>query len=261
MIALFWPEYPDKEFYTIVAVFMRLGYFATRNPAEPFDFAVMWQDQTWIDPQPQLEEIAASRPVLNLGCRDISKTRVERVFGEVFGSSTFLDPMRHDGLCVRKHDENARGGDLVQCPVAAVEAGYVYQRFIDSRTDDRMIEYRLPVVLGRLPVLYVQEKAVPQDTIKTAKLGLSLGSVEEAFSADERAGILAFCRAMGLDFGELDILRANDDGRLYILDANKTPGGFGMLNRMHWRPEQRHEALERIATAFDAGIRERLAEH
>jgi hypothetical protein len=30
---------------------------------------------------------------------------------------------------------------------------------------------------------------------------------------------------MGLDFGELDILRDNDDGRIYIVDVNNTPSG------------------------------------
>ena len=121
-----------------------------------------------------------------------------------------------------------------------------------------MIEYRMPVVLGSLPVLYTQEKLVPTETIKTEKLGLAVGSVEDAFSADERTAILAFCRRMGLDFGELDVLRANDDGQIYILDANKTPGGFGLLNRMKWRSDQRRMALDRLAAAFDAGIRARL---
>ena len=29
---------------------------------------------------------------------------------------------------------------------------------------------------------------------------------------------------MGMDYGELDILRDNDNGKIYIVDANKTPG-------------------------------------
>ena len=30
---------------------------------------------------------------------------------------------------------------------------------------------------------------------------------------------------MGIDYGELDILRDNNDGRIYIVDANNTPSG------------------------------------
>ena len=258
MIALFYPDYPGDEFYTIVAIFMRLGYFATRDPDDRFDFAVSWQDRTWVETEPVLEAIARAKPVLNLRCRDISKTRVERIFKEVFGRATFVDPKRHRGPCVKKFDENARGGSVVQGPVDEVEDGFVYQRLIDSARDGCMIEYRMPVVLNSLPVLYVQEKVVPDATIKTEKLGLAVGSVEDAFSADECAAILEFCGRMGLDFGELDVLRSNDDGQIYILDANKTPGGFGMLNRMKWRPEQRQTALKRLAAAFEAGIRARL---
>jgi len=259
MIVLFYPDYPGKEFYTIVPIFMRLGFFATRDTAADFDFAVAWQDETWLEDQPLLDEIAGERPVVNLRCRDISKTRVEQVFTEVFGRSTLIDPIRHSGPCVKKHDENALGGSIVQCPLTETDARFVYQRFIDSAHNGRMIEYRLPVVFEQLPLLYTQEKALPRESIKTEKFGLSLGPAEEVFSAEERDGILEFCRRMGLDFGELDILRANDDGRIYILDANKTPGGFGMLNKMNWQAEQRRIAIERLSAAFEAGIRRRLS--
>ena len=40
------------------------------------------------------------------------------------------------------------------------------------------------------------------------------------------AKILAVCREMGLDYGELDVLRDREDGRLYILDVNDTPSGI-----------------------------------
>lgn len=259
MIAFFGPHYPDREFYTIVAIFMRLGYFATRDPDSAFDFAVAWQDCTWVDDQPLLEAIASDKPVLNLGCRDISKKRVEAVFESIFGYSTFIDPTKYVGACVRKYDENARGGSVIRCPVAAVEPQFVYQRLIDSAHAGRMIEYRVPIVLDQLPVVYVQEKSIPAETIKTEKLSLQVSSASAVFSDSECILIRSFCRDMGLDFGELDIVRANDDQRIYILDANKTPGGFGMLNKMKWQPAQRHTAIERLSVAFETGLRARLA--
>jgi hypothetical protein len=48
---------------------------------------------------------------------------------------------------------------------------------------------------------------------------------EEALSADEISNIGKFARSIGLDYGELDVLRDRDDGRIYIVDANKTPTG------------------------------------
>lgn len=259
MIALFSPNYPEKEFYTILAIFMRLGYFATVDPDGAFDFAVAWQDSTWLGDQPLLDAVAREKPVLNLDCRDISKRHVETIFESVFGYSTFIDPTGHGGSCVRKYDENARGGSIVRCPVAHVDPQFVYQRFIDSSRDDRMIECRVPVICDDLSVVYIQEKSVPMDTIKTEKLSLRVGSANEVFSADECVRIRAFCRGIGLDFGELDIVRSNDDGRIYILDANKTPGGFGILNKMKWQPNQRRVAIDRLSAAFEAGILARLS--
>ena len=45
------------------------------------------------------------------------------------------------------------------------------------------------------------------------------------FSEDELAKISRFCHKMQLDFGGLDILRDNQDGRIYIVDVNKTDMG------------------------------------
>lgn len=258
MIAYFHPDYPDREFYTIVALFLRLGYFATRDPEAPFDFAVSWKDATWLDEDPLLTGIARRTPVVNLACRDISKLRVEKVFCEVFGRQTLLDPREHSGRLVEKHNENALGGRVVTGPIAAPDSRFVYQRLIETGREDRMVEYRLPVVFDRLPLVYEQEKALPNETIKTEKFRLSLAEVDAVFSSAEQAGIRAFCCGMGLDFGELDILRDKADGEIYILDANKTPGGFGMLNRMHWQAAQRQTAIGKLAAAFETGIEERL---
>ena len=260
MNVLFLPEYPDKEFYTIVAIFMRLGYFATRDPNAPHDFAMSWQDVTWQEPNPVLERIARTLPVVNLRCRDISKRRVESVFSRVFGYSSFIDPTVSHGRCVKKFDRNASGGYVVETPVEPGEddGEFVFQKLLDSSQGTFMVEYRVPVVFGCIPVVYTEYKEIPSDRIKTRKQGIELTETSEVFSAGEIRGILEFCDRLGLDFGELDIIRANDDGRIYIIDANKTPGGFGMFNKVNWAPEQRQQAIERLAAAFNRGIRERI---
>lgn len=35
--------------------------------------------------------------------------------------------------------------------------------------------------------------------------------------------LLRLCRALGLDYGELDVLRDVEDGKLYVVDVNNTP--------------------------------------
>ena len=258
MKVLFQPDYPDQEFYTIVPVFQRLGYFATLDPTDRFEFAMAWQDRTWTDACPGLEAISADKPVLNLRCRDISKRHVERIFSQVFGYSTFVDPLHYQGRCVEKHDENAIGGVIVECPLSSVDPRFVHQRLIDARQGDRTIEYRVPVVLNSVPLVYLQHKDIPEHRIKTATRQAHVAEVADLFRSDEIERILEFSRLLGMDFGELDILRDKDDGKIYILDANKTPGGFGMRNRMNWEAAARSTAIERLAEAFDSGIRNHL---
>jgi hypothetical protein len=259
MNVLFLPDYPDKEFYTIVAIFMRLGYFATRDADADFDFAMLWQDSTWVDSCEELERVAETRPVLNINCKDISKQRVEQEFVRAFAYGSFIDPWAGSGKAVKKYDENASGGYVIDLPVTEIDERFVYQKFFDTSRGNAMVEYRMPYVLGQIPLVYTEYKDIPVDRIKTGKQSIEIGEASALFSDEERAGIGNFCRGMGLDFGELDIIRDSDDGRIYILDANKTPGGFGMFNKVNWSHEQRQFAIERQAEAFDAGIRARLA--
>ena len=42
---------------------------------------------------------------------------------------------------------------------------------------------------------------------------------------DELNKIHRFCAKIGMDYGEVDVLRDRDDGRIYIVDANNTPSG------------------------------------
>lgn len=258
MKVLFRPDHPEREFYTIIPIFMRLGWFATRDHADDFAFAMCWKDATWVEPEPLLHEIARTKPVLNLACTDISKQRVEQEFDAVFGRTTFVDPLQFRGTAVCKHNENARGGSVVQLPVEKPQAGHVYQRLIDTVTDDYMLEYRVPFILDQFPVVYEERKDIPVDTIKTRKRSVRLRNPKDVFDEGELAALSRFCGRMGLDFGELDVLRSIADGQVYVLDVNKTPGGFGIFNRVNWERDQRLEAIERLAEAFEAGVQRYL---
>lgn len=43
------------------------------------------------------------------------------------------------------------------------------------------------------------------------------------FADAEQGALLEFCARIGLDYGELDVLRDNDSGTIYVVDANRTP--------------------------------------
>ncbi|MDX1429796.1 MAG: hypothetical protein R3282_05890 [Rhodothermales bacterium] len=167
---------------------------------------------------------------LNGRCTDISKIHVDRVFGDVFGFSTEIDPTTFRGRAVMKPDENCAGvGVLIETPVKPedVSPDHIYQRLVDNTIGDGVVrEYRVTVMLGKIT------DVVRQDRLEEGRLigrgaggtrGSKVMTADEAFSADDRSRILTFCDRLGLDFGELDILPDRTENRLYILDANKTP--------------------------------------
>jgi hypothetical protein len=44
-------------------------------------------------------------------------------------------------------------------------------------------------------------------------------------SANEQEQLACLCESIGLQYGEIDVLRDNDDRRLYVVDVNRTPHG------------------------------------
>jgi len=70
--------------------------------------------------------------------------------------------------------------------------------------------------------------------------------VGKLLKPDEVERLLQFCEAIGLDYGELAVLRDNGDGRIYVVDVNNTPDG--PPNDL---PDADAEvALQRMADAF-----------
>jgi hypothetical protein len=72
--------------------------------------------------------------------------------------------------------------------------------------------------------LYVKKRPVSR-RFTNDNSGCDLVMIEDAFSGEERAKIAEFARRLGLDWGGLDVLRDRADGRIYIVDANKTDMG------------------------------------
>ena len=70
--------------------------------------------------------------------------------------------------------------------------------------------------------------------------------VKQVISVKEYALIVRFCKEIGLDTGELDVLRDKDTGKIYIVDANNTPGG----PPLEFTPEELETVLQLQADAF-----------
>lgn len=242
----FHPQRPS-QYHVIRRICARLGYAITGRPDPRDDAVIAFSTETRWDPDPGLHRLAEERPVLNIGCTDISKRRVNEVFAESFGYELAVDPLTHTGPAVRKSDRNAvHDGEIVACPVATVPHDVVFQRVIDNRTGDgRVLDLRVVVIGGRVPLLYRRYR--PEDRrFRSGNERAELATPREELTDDEVASLERFASTMGLDVGEMDVLRDAGDGRIYVVDVNTTPWGppSGLVADDH------EPALDRLAEAF-----------
>lgn len=264
----FGPDRPVAMDYSIVSLIHYLGYSVARSPEEPFDCGYLWSDSTLVEVPPELHRISREKPVLNFDCRDISKRNVERIAATIYGYGSLVDPCIHEGRCVKKHNDNGkREGLVVDCPMTRrdPDPGFVYQRFIETNPGGPQLEYRVPIVLGSVPIVFEVYKdapeSLPQRHLKHQLLRTIVPQeVSQIFGAAELEQLLRFSSAMGFDMGELDVLRCAESGRLYILDANTTPTYFSMFNR-YWKPADKRKAIAAVAEKWEERLAARIGEY
>lgn len=213
----FTPTRP-RPWYIIWAACAWAGLKLADKP-EDADVAFYFEDRTRGE-----AAVAPQAKRFNFHCTDVSKSRVAAVFETVFGYPLTLDPQTHSGQAVEKSEENGRhDGRLIACP-AAPRAGLVYQRYIDTAIDGVARDLRTCCVGGE-PVIVMIKTKPAGESFSIQNTSVRAVAVHKVFSLEERRQIARFNRAMGLDWGSLDILRERASGRLYIVDVNKTDVG------------------------------------
>ncbi len=250
---LFRPEVPEYR-HVLYKICLLLGYRITEDPTKSFGVAIKWKDATFSGREAVLSRLTTRRVVLNLECQDISKTHADRVFGEIFGYCLTIDPRTHAGPCVQKSNLNAQhDGRVIDCP-AVPEPDFVYQRVIDNEVAGGLVQdIRVPVFRDAIPFVYLKYRP-RASRFSNANMRVELASVADVLSHEEVGKIIRFCRRMGVDYGELDVLRHREDGRLYIADVNTTPWGPPMqLSR-----EGKQAAVVKLAMAFREAFVERV---
>ena len=165
------------------------------------------------------------QPSLNARISDISKTHVAAIFHQVFGYAVAVDPLTYQGRAVQKSDANAtHDGKIVDCPLreAALVEGCVYQKLIDSTPSEiQSEEMRVAIVGDEIPVVFHKFKDLDK-RFGTDYARVDVRLAEDVFSSSEIDMLIKFCGAMGLDFGAIDVFRDKHDGRIYVVDVNKT---------------------------------------
>ena len=217
------------------------GGIGIATSPENANAAVYFDDVTQGDPPPCLMPLR-----LNYGCTDISKSHVAAVFAEVFGYPLALNPSAADGEIVEKSDKNGvHDGRIVMAPCTAAP-GKVYQRIVDTRDDDDCCrDLRTPCIGGEPVVVWIKTKT-PEGRFSINNRHAHLAEPADIFSAQERDLIKRFNTRMGLDCGGLDILRDRTDGRIYIVDVNKTD--LGPVIALSWR--DKIKSMTRLGTAL-----------
>ncbi|UCH13236.1 MAG: hypothetical protein JSV22_08970 [Bacteroidales bacterium] len=242
---LFYPHYPSKRsvLYKILGL---MDYNRTNNPELKYDYAINWQHETFREEIPLLEKLNKKQHVINLKCNDISKKYVDRIFKSVFGYCTEIDPVTYKGICVKKNNINAmHDGKIIECPVNNPDKNYIYQKLINNTYGDTLVQdIRTPVIKGNIPVVYLKRRPV-EGRFAREKTTSRIGNPDEIYSDEERNNIKNFCEKMNLEYGDIDILRDNDDGKIYIVDVNNTPHGPEQLSR-----KEKKFALEVLAREF-----------
>lgn len=243
---LFYPEKP-KPFHVLYKIFHILGYKITTDLNIKADLVIHFNDTTTRELDPVLVNLGRQQKVVNINCNDISKKNVDKVFESVFGYGSIIDPATYSGKCVKKSDDNAKhDGVIIECP-AEPEKGFVYQKIINNQDGDIVLDLRAPVINNKIPFVYKKYRSASR-RFENINISVAMVPVEEVFTPQEVKNILAFSKQFGLDYGELDILRDNGDGKLYIVDVNNTPSG----PPNHIPKDQYKLAINEIARTFQA---------
>jgi hypothetical protein len=184
----------------------------------------------------------------NFSC---DKQLVQEIAARSLGYSSAVDPMTHVGPCVVKSRRNAtHDGRVVTCPLPSRDPTLVYEVLIDNRVGAEEIhDYRLLLVFGEMPVAYVKYRPIIT-RFADQNSRVTLTTPEALLSAEEIAQCQTFAERIGMEYGELDVLRDAASDRIYIVDANNTPCGPPPQLTAADRAKTLGKQFECIAPAF-----------
>lgn len=242
--------HPPRPWFLLWAVALMAGARFTGPAAAQAVF--YFEDQTAACP-PAGARVHDDQILVNFDCADVSKSRVARIFAEVFGYPLAIHPGQWTGPAVEKSELNGtHDGQIIHCPCPQ-RPGRVYQRLVDNTAGDGLAEdIRCPTVFGTIPVVFLKRRPVGQ-RFANANTHVRMTEPEAVLSPDERQKLAVFAQAMGLGWGGMDVLRDRQSGRIYVVDVNKTdmgpPTALGLVDKLR----ATHRLAGALRTALSAG--------
>ena len=212
--------YPRKPLpiYTAWAMARVCGFTLKRSVGKK---TLLFLDSTYI---PSSFLPAEAEQWINGTCRDIRKSTVAKKFEEVTHRRLFLDA-DFEGEMVEKSETNGvHSGRIVQGPLKERTQGHTYQRLVHNVTaDGTAVEDLRVVVVGTVIALVFQKRRPIHRRFEEFSVDVKTLNPKSTFSHDEYDTLIRFARHIGLDFGEMDVLRDTYDKQLYVVDVNQTP--------------------------------------
>jgi len=245
----FAPDRP-RPWYLIWSVLHAAGARIAKSAAEA-DAVFFFEDSTTSGAVECLPEART----INRHCQSIAKSHVGTVFEQCFGYALNVDPAAFSGAMVRKSEANgAHDGRIIEGPCPA-EPGFVYQRVIDNSIPGGLVEdLRCPTVGGRIPLVILKRPRIG-GRFANSNDNVELVATHSVLSDAEQTKLADFTRAMRLDRGGLDVLRDKRDGRLYVVDVNKTDMGPPIVMAMN----DKIRVTKRLAAALLDHLRQKPA--
>ncbi|HYW34636.1 MAG TPA: hypothetical protein VE868_04440, partial [Balneolaceae bacterium] len=187
-----------------------------RAPFKKADREAVHVNSTYAEAKRIKEGISNPDRAINGRCLNISKEHVQNCFEKAFGYPLKIDPTKHHGKVLKKSTFNyTHDAVIINAPIdpSEVEKDFVYERAINNETEDgHFLDYRVPVHGGRIPVVFEKYRSPKQRFTKVDYIKMI--PTDNAFSTNELDCIVDFAKLMRMDFGELDVLRDNDNGKI-----------------------------------------------
>lgn len=194
-----------------------------------------------------LLKIPSTKKIINYTGFNSDKSHVVSVFEDIFGYSLKANTNIDFNNIVQKSRKNAKhDGVIINLENVIVNnKKYHYEKLLNNEIDNVVVDIRVPYIFGDIPFVYLKFRE-KSHRFKNINIYSEITDVFSVFSYEEYEKILDFCKVIELDYGELDILRNYDDGKIYIIDANNTP--YGPPNHINANDYQR--ALFMLENSF-----------
>ena len=249
--------YPDRPsiFHVLYKLSALAGFRLSTNIERDHEHAVWTHNRTVQDPD-ELNRLQIPRGrIINAACVDTDKRTIGHLFYEIFDTKLDLDPLTWTGSMVKKSVVNGTNDAIVtEGPISPgeKEEGFVYQKEIDNKNEEGdSVIYRVPVFMDSVPLVFIKYRSEAH-RFRGNYHSVEIADPSDLFTNSELSKILKMARLIGIEFGECDVLRDQDD-TLYVIDFNNHPGGppFKMTS------EQKKKAGQILADSFEELFREK----